>query len=140
MKKKDVVEGDVILIPAGEQFVPAKVLYRSKYFRGVILIGLYNLLVEPQEQVEELPEKISVLLYTGRDPITAGRWPCINNFGLRASEEGHTKRIVGGEVWVEDRCEGVASDEDIKQLPKMLVKGATLVERAAEQLAAGLRS
>jgi hypothetical protein len=53
----------------------------------------------------------------------------VGNLPLRQNEVGVAKRIVAGDVWLEDQNLGRPSDKEIKNLPKMLVLGATVVEK-----------
>ncbi|QIH09545.1 MULTISPECIES: hypothetical protein [unclassified Pseudomonas] len=50
---------------------------------------------------------------------------------LRASQTGLDLRIVAGELWQGDQHLGLASPEQRKDLPEMLVMGAALVEKKA---------
>ncbi len=136
MKGQCVALGDVFLVPVDGGFVPGKVLFVSKVFSGVILVALYKVRVSSASEFRGLPDRFSVLLYTGKDPISRGRWPWIKSCDLLDSERGLSRRIVAGDVWVEDDCVGVASEEDAACAPRMLVLGAKLLEKRASELLA----
>jgi hypothetical protein len=134
MKKKRVQIGDVVLIPAKDNYVPGKVVYVSKYFKNVILLGLYRKLIKGKIMPKTLPGAFFKLVYTSQEPILKGRWEVVGNESPMLSQAGLTKRIVGGEVWIDDECIAPATDADFKSLPKMSVWGAGLVEDEVAEL------
>ena len=136
MKKKAVEIGEIVLIPAGAIYVPAKVLYRSNYYTDHILLGLLKQAVPAQHMPRELSVEIAQQVYTSQEPILKGRWHSVGHQSLLPQQVGLAKRIVGGEVWFEDQCLGPATEVDFKSLPKMQGLGAALVEKRATALLA----
>ena len=134
MSKKSVQVGDVALIPVRNAFVPAKVLFLSLYFKDVILLGIYNKKLSTKEMPRELPDEFVERVYTSQEPILKGRWISVGHEPLRPKQQGLTKRIVAGEIWLEDETLGPASEIDFDSLPRMQVLGAGLVEKKAANI------
>src|SRR5262249_49998523 len=111
-----------------------KVLYLSKYFKDLILLGIYDKKVNNLEAAMELPDKFLEAVYTSQRPILKDRWKRISFESLRPNQEGLGKRIVGGEVWMEDKPLGPASALDWQSMPQMQVLGAALVEKKASKV------
>jgi hypothetical protein len=131
MSKKNVDVGEIILIPVENWFVPAKVLYLSHRYENVILLGIYNIRTPAEECPKTLPADFRVLVYTSQDPVLKKRWICIGHEPLLTGQIGVAKRIVAGEVWLDDQHLGPASEIDRRSLPQMDVLGAALVEKKA---------
>lgn len=133
--KKSISVGEVALIPVGgEEFVPAKVLYISKYYKNVILLALYGKTITGCKMPKDIPVEATMLVYTTQVAIKSERWKSVGVQPLREQEKGQAKRIVGGSVWDEDQEIRIANDDDYTDLPKMLVLGAALVEKKALQI------
>lgn len=137
MKKRDVKTGEIALIPLKDgDFISAKVLYLSAYFKDVILLALFPHKMSAERMPESLPNEPSLLLYTSQLSITKGRWKSVGVQGLRKNEIDKARRIVADEVWLNDEQLRSATDEDLASLPKMSVCGADWVEEDAEEIAA----
>jgi Immunity protein 26 len=131
VRKNYIKLGDIILIPInGEQCAVAKIIYLSKYFKDLILLSVYPLFVKTLTKSMELPPSINneLLIYTGNQKIKKDEWIKIQNVPVNEEEKKLSKRIVGGEVWIEDECIGTATEEDRETLERMGVDGAKLVE------------
>ena len=131
MKKKEVREGEIVMIAAGECYVAAKVLYLSKWFKDLILLGLYKEPLSDLAMPASLSSKFAQMVYTSQEPILKGRWNSVGHEPLLPWQTGLAKRIVGGEVWLGDECLGAASKADFDELPRMQALGAALVEKRA---------
>ena len=100
-KKKNVSVGELALIPIGDDnFIPAKVLYLSRFYKDVVLLGLFALKQTGRDLHEALlPSEPSLTVYTSQVPITKGRWKSTGIVQpLNEREKGKAKRIVGGSV------------------------------------------
>ena len=139
MKRRKISAGDLFLVPVGNGYLPGKVLFASSYFRGVIQVALYRVEIANATDFDALPEEHAALFYTGRDPIVSGCWPWVATLARSERDASMSARIVAGDVWVGDRCLGPASEEDRAALPKMLILGASLVEKMAAALAISCR-
>ena len=131
MRKNYIKSGDIILIPVDEdRCAVAKIIYLSKYFKDVILLRTYPLVVSFSVGTIELPKNLvkELLIYTGNQKIKMEKWKKIDNIPVTEPETKMSKRIVGGDVWIEDECMRTATDQDCKNLERMLVSGARLVE------------
>jgi len=130
--------GDLIAIPSGGRFGIAKVLFCSEYFAQVVLLGLFRRTFEVVESPDIAALKGSMdLYYTGSSPISAGVWPVVGHQTLLLGESSMSRRIVGGDVWDEDRHLGPASEQDLATLPKMLTHGTRLIEKAVQRICDG---
>jgi CBS domain-containing protein len=130
MRKNHIKSGDILLIPVnGERCAVAKIIYVSRHFKNVILLNVYPLVVSVQE-MPELPIDAphDLLIYTAIDKIQKEEWKKIDNIPVTNKENLMSKRIVGGEVWIEDNYIGYATEEDCKTLKQMNVAGTKLAE------------
>ena len=117
-----VTDGVLVSIPCNNYFVVGKVLYISQYFKNVILLKVYR------KQFSETPkydETFAIesfeLFYTGASLIKKEKWVAIGSEAITSDEKQLNKRVVGGDVWLADDCLGTATDNDLKNLPKMKV-------------------
>lgn len=131
MKRHCVSVGEIVLIPVEHEFVPAKVLFLSDYFKDVILLGLYPMRISSLEMPSMLPDKFRHLVYTSQAIILKQRWHSVGIESIRPSEKDLSKRVAGGEVWDEDRHLGRATKDQIQSLPQMRILGAERVEALA---------
>ena len=108
----------------------AKIIYLSKYFKDVILLRTYPLVVSFSVETIELPKDFEkeLLIYTGNQKIKMEKWRKLNNISVTDEEKKMSKRIVGGDVWIEDECMGNATEQDYQILLHMDVDGTKLVE------------
>jgi len=137
MNKKDVRPGDIALVPSGAgKFAVGKVLYLSQCYKNVMLFGIYSKAVTERTMPPKLGDAIGLLVYTSQTAIRQHRWIPVGHEPLRENQQGLAKRIVGGEVWDEDKELRPATREDMQTLPRMQVLGAGLVEKKAQQLIA----
>ena len=124
------------LIPGGGKFGIAKVIYVSKFFRNVILLRLFHKTFATPEQAEAPTATApSDLIYTGKGAIKPGEWIYFGEQPQHPSERDMTRRIVGGDVWVEDEHLGPASEQDRLTLKDMMVSGYIRVSNAVARLA-----
>lgn len=134
MARSRIAEGDLFLVPGGGSTAPAHVEFCSSYFRRVILVKLY-LTLRGAESVPPPPGAEFVLYYTSADSITRGGWERVGHLSVTEEDRALSRRIVGGEVWEEDRCLGPASEEDSAALPQMLTFDFRLIEKAVAEAA-----
>lgn len=128
--------GDIVAIPtqAGAH-VRALVLFRSKHFRNVVLLGT----PPPENDTEEiglsaLVALLQLLVYSSRASIEAGRWPVVARCRLLESLP-LTERIVADNIWLGDRVVREASDYDRRNTPVMRVAGEGAVELVLQEIA-----
>ena len=127
--------GDLIAIPSGAYVGLAKVIYVSSYFRQVVLLKLYRVAFQEQERHFPCAEASANLYYTSSGPIFTGRWTVTGFEPMSECECLLSRRIVASDIWVGDECLGQASEHDLETLPKMLVYGFKLIEKAVARLA-----
>ncbi len=129
MKRVRAKVGDIILVPFDEtSYVVGKVYFVSKWFTNVILVGFSKLVINEVKMPEILPEFFHKQIYTSKACINTPNWHRVGNVPLNSNEEGLSLRQCAGEVWVEDTLLRVASSEDEKNLPELLVHGQLAVE------------
>jgi hypothetical protein len=131
MRKNYIKSGDIILIPVdGDLCAVAKIVYLSKYFKNVVLLNAYPLVASFSERIIKLPADSpnELLVYAGNQKIKTEEWKKLDNIPVTDKEREMSKRIVGGEVWIEDDCIRTATEEDNETLKRMLVSGTESVE------------
>jgi hypothetical protein len=136
MRKNYIKSGDIILIPVdGDRCAVAKIIYLSKRFKDMIFLSTYPLVVNFSEKVIDLPTGSfdELLIYTGNAKIKTEEWKKINNILVTEEEKKMSKRIVAGNIWIEDDYIGAATENDYKTLQQMHVAGAKLVEERMKE-------
>jgi Immunity protein 26 len=134
MIRKRIKAGDIILVPIEDaKCAFAKIIYFSKRYKNVILLNIYCLTVETSEQCEasHILQKQAgkgLLIYTTTHKIKTGEWKVISYEAISDEEKQMSKRIVAGNVWIEDESIGVATEDDYKTLLDMTVAGTKVVE------------
>lgn len=139
---KRVAAGDVVLIPVPNGgFGVTKVLYASRYFKNVILLGVYKLKLFQVKMPEVLPQEFVLPhIYTGNQGIGEGcMWPRVGNVGVTDSENAMSLRVVAGHVYLGDECIRAATREDERTLPFMGVAGQLLVEEQVARVVDSIR-
>ncbi len=128
--------GTIVLIPYESTFAIAKVLYVSKYFKNVALFKVFSKrITDANEYTFRLSDVDDYeLIYAGVDLIKKKKWEIINREPLSDFELLESKRIVAGDIWVEDKCLGSASDKELKEFPKMRVLNFKFVELKISKL------
>jgi hypothetical protein len=137
MARVSAKEGDVFHIPleSGASAI-CRVLYKSQYFKKVILIAVYGLVDAEAEAADQITAPIKGLFYCSSVNIEKGEWHVFHNVPVNAEERLHSKRIVGGSVWIEDQCIGDASP-DSRNLPQMDTHGERILAKKIELLLQG---
>jgi hypothetical protein len=128
MKKVDL--GAVVAIPLSEGgYKLAQVIYASSYFKDVILLAfLPGISKNPELPIDIFNEYVGECIYTGSGIIRKGHWLLLGYAELpKAVPEA--KRIVAGDVWLNDECIGPASETDYLDLPKMRTVGYKIIEK-----------
>lgn len=135
MTKKPAVElGGIYAIPGGGHYAFAKVIYMSEYFKDVLLIRMYAKAFPSIDLPLSLENVPSRGIYTGIDSVKKGAWLFAGSAPVTDADRAFTRRVVGGDVWVEDAHIGPASDEELRALPNMDVYGYRLIEKAVARL------
>jgi hypothetical protein len=129
--------GGLYIVPGSDRFALAKVIFKPKDFRNVILIQLhreaYATFLDVKPALSSIKNDAN-LYYTGDAAIKSGCWKIIGVEAISEAERSLTKRIIGGSVWIEDKCIGPASAEDFFSLKKMDIHPYRLVEKYASRL------
>lgn len=134
-RKSETKLGNVYAIPGGGKFALGKIVFASEYFKDVILIRLFE---KSFLSLTELPSEMDSLssrqMFTGAESIKKGGWKIVGNAPVSDAEKAMSRRIVGGDVWVEDDHLGPASEQDIASLKNMDIYGYRLIEKAVARL------
>jgi hypothetical protein len=129
MKKQKVALGEIILIPISGGFVQAKILFLSKLYKDVMLLGIYAYSSDMKQYAVPVVGDFAATYYASKQAILKGKWSSTGIIEPLSETERHlSKRIVGGTVWVEDQYLGPATLEDEQTLPQMDVYGSDLLE------------
>ena len=131
MKKtplKKVKAGDVLRMPLSKDvFVFAKILYSSRRYLGVMLLGLARGL-----HSSSLPPNLDFtagLFYTAVTCPAYNGWEVVGQVPPSVSETACALRIVAGNVWLGDTHTRPATDKDYASLPQMDVLGCALLQK-----------
>ena len=117
--------GQLVAIPISDRgFALAQVLWLSRRFRNVALIGVFPGLRASASALPEPDRPFASLLYTGSQPISRGIWPVVGLLPLQAGDGPLSLRRVAAHVYLADEAVRVATPEDESQLPEMDVLGA----------------
>lgn len=134
--KVKMTEGAIVTIPLDGGHVICKVLYLSSYFKNTALFKVFTKKLESDEGYENLLASPDFkLFYLGTKLIKNGRWPILGVEPISPAELECNRRIVGGDVWLADECLGSASDDQLKNLPKMKVYNVSYIEQKASKFA-----
>lgn len=131
--------GQIVAIPTGDgRYVAGKLLFLSKRYRNVALIGLSPREVRVDDPAPGLLEvDLEMLLYGSKAAVASGRWPILGSSPLSDWERAQSLRRVAGGVWLADDYVREATPADLEELPEMRVKGDLLVEKAAQAVLDG---
>jgi hypothetical protein len=127
-------EGDIfrIPLPSGASGI-AKVLYVSKRYRNVMLLGVAA--GADISEVAAVEADFSAgLFYTSVEAPAYLGWHCIASTPVSFAESQLSRRIVGGEVWLGDVEIGPASSDDRRKLPRMLALGGGILKKKIYEL------
>jgi hypothetical protein len=125
---KKAKEGDVLRIPLPTGMSAfAKVLYASRRYRNVMLLGVART-TQPSASIPIDLDFSAGLFYTSVVcPFDLG-WEIVTRIPLTQSETLRSVRIVAGDVWVGDAHVRPASDSDLETLPQMSVLACALLQ------------
>ena len=120
----EVEEGDFYAIPLGDgREALCRVLFKSNYFRNVVLLGCCGFNGTGRERSLEGLELIGRPTYTSCNERTTRTWRRVGHIALGPSELDLSLRTSGGIVWKGDSVLGDASEDQMRCLPKMDVFG-----------------
>ncbi|MGY4397008.1 hypothetical protein ACVWZA_002199 [Sphingomonas sp. UYAg733] len=124
--------GSVLAIPTNGGAVLAKVIFASSYFADVVAIKLYpGAIANSGSMVGDTESRPFEVYFTSGSALRSKRWKVLGQVEITDGERKLTKRTAGGEVWIEDKHLGIADDNQLAELPKMLVHGPKLIEKYA---------
>ncbi|HEY0686228.1 MAG TPA: hypothetical protein VGD45_28060 [Steroidobacter sp.] len=130
MSNRRVQPGDLYAIPHGKVFGLAKVIFKLKSYRGVMLIRLYHERgSDPQGLRIPDPTAPGALHYTWSSSSRDGDWIYLGKQAVTAEELAMTKRVWGDEVWIEDTHVGAATEQDKKTLQHFSIYGCELLSQ-----------
>jgi hypothetical protein len=128
LAKQKVQVGDVFLIPLDDRFVVAKVLFLSKRFTKMALMGvdLRNVQTKP-EMPRVLPREFDLKIYSSAQLIETGVWPKVGSDP--SPVEPHVSlRLVADNVYLGDEVIRTATPEDYKTLTQQGIAGRFAAE------------
>jgi len=134
MNEQGMKLGALYAIPGSDVFGLAKVIFISSHYKNLMLIRMFKLRAkQPEEFSAPDINGDSTLYYTGVDSVSRGHWIYLGQQEVSQSERAMSKRISGGEVWIEDVHIGSASETDFQSLKNMDVYGYRLIEKAVNR-------
>jgi hypothetical protein len=129
MSDKSPRVGDIVLIPVRtDTYAVAKVLFLSRRYKGVMLLGVSKTRTVATRTVPDpLPVDYELRIYTGVRLVGPDAWPVVGHDPSPVDPDVSRRRIAGA-VWVGDEWQGAATDEDLRNLPEQGVAGRAAVE------------
>jgi hypothetical protein len=139
--KRRIVAGDLIAVPiASGEYVLCRVLFASRRYRKVILLGCSDVLLTSPNLPAQLPARFDALrIYTASQCISSGRWHWLGSTPATADDDQASLRTIAGSVWLRDEELRQADSQDELELPKMSVAGCGLVELELSEQIGGVR-
>ena len=124
--------GDIVAIPTlnGEQH--ALVLFLSRHFKKVMLLGVVEAADHRFGSIDEVASAVSLLIYTSRESVDAGRWRVVGHTPVPGSAE-FSERIVANTVWRQDLKLRPAPKTEARGIPTMRIAGEGAVEKMLGQ-------
>lgn len=120
--------GDVVRIPLpNDLYGFAKVLYTSRHYRNVMLLGA----ARGAHSTSSFPTGLDFtagLFYTSVSCPVYNSWEFVAQVPPSDSEADCSLRIVAGDVWLGDAHLRPASDADRTTLPQMSVLGCGILQ------------
>jgi hypothetical protein len=127
-------DGDIFGMPLtdGTEAL-CRVLFKSQYFRNVILVGVYGRASghDPISQIRAKKDPL-VQIYASCESLDLGQWRYLGNAPVSDGERQLSKRVVGGEIWLRDEHLGPVGDNS-QSLPQMDVYGDRVLQRKVER-------
>ena len=134
MPKEKVIEGDILLFTLeNNKYSLAKILFASKVFKNVILLGIYGKIIDEKQMPNDLPNSYVDTIYTSSKRITEFGWEKIGNISVSESDKALTERNVGGEIYIEDKFIRIENENDA-HIPYMGVYGFVALERKIKKI------
>ncbi len=129
MAKVKLREGDVLLFSLeANKYIRAKILFASQIFVNVILLGVYETIIDVKEIPKNLPNSYLKTIYTSKKGITKFGWEKIGNIPVSESDKALSERNIGGDIYIEDEFIRVEGEAD-EHIPHMDVYGFLALER-----------
>ncbi len=127
--------GDVIRIPLSDgQIALGKILFISKRYKNVMLVGVYPFRHSPMELPSTWPKEFAGMMYTSTRGVSSGEWDVVNHQTVTVEEHQLSTCIIAGEVWVGDEHIRSATTQDLGNLPEMEQLGIHLFVKKVSAL------
>jgi hypothetical protein len=137
MPKQKVNEGDIVAVPLNDgSEALCRILYRSAYFKKVILLACYGRWSRTSDVVAQTTGPIIGQFYCGCQNIENVTWRYLGNGSVSLAERQQSKRIVGGDVWLADECLGPVTSSTA-DLPHMHTYGERVLVKTIERVLHG---
>jgi hypothetical protein len=129
VKKTRFKRGDVLRRDLdGGAVAVVRVVYVSSYFKQLVLVSLFDG-ANVREPSDVLSQRPVAQFFTGRDSLQEEEgWEQIGSTPPSVTDRASSRRILAGDVWVEDECLGPAEGADLS-LPNMLVYGSRILRK-----------
>jgi hypothetical protein len=131
-----VKHGDVFELPlvSGERAL-CRITYKSRYFRNVVQIAVHGLAGAADPELLSEGKPVAVF-YGSSVCLRDGRWRFVSRTAPRPEDVWLSKRLVGGDVWIEDDHVGPPAPGD-EGLAQMDVYGDKLLAKVVQRVLEG---
>ena len=134
MTRQRVKAGEVFAVPLPDGEVAiCRVLYTSSYFRNVMLIAVHGATADDSHYQQQIANPAVTHFYCSSESFAKGNWRLLASTAVTAEDRATSKRIVAGDVWIEDQHMGPAGVADAG-LPQMDVYGERILSRKLHDL------
>jgi tetratricopeptide (TPR) repeat protein len=114
-----VEEGEVVGIPVGaDAYALAKVVFVSRHWRRLIVIGVSDAVVSGTDALPAGPRKVRRFMNTVDWGLRAGAWRRLGVEPLGEADAKGRTWIDGGQIWSGDQRVRHATPDDYAQLPQ----------------------
>jgi hypothetical protein len=129
VKKTRLKRGDVLRLSFdGGAVAAVRVVYVSSYFKQLVLVALFDG-ANVSDAADVLSKTPLAQFFTGRDSLLPDQgWEQVGSTPPLVTDRASSRRLVAGDVWVEDECLGPADGAD-QNLPNMLVYGSSILRK-----------
>ena len=134
MARRLVRAGDIFSLPlGGNSAALCRVVFTSTYFKQVILISVHGPIDFARAPEMQARDPALVMLYCSSASLSKGDWAWLTSSPTTAEDRAHTRRIVGGSVWLGDEHLGLPQEADL-ELRRMDVHGDRVLVRKVSRV------
>jgi hypothetical protein len=130
----NIANGNIVKIPlSNHEFALGKVIHISHVFKYCVIIGIYGFKYTNQN-ISELPQEYIEIISTSIEAFNKKwKWEIIGNAPISLEDKEKTKRIIAGDIWIEDSLLRKAEEIDYITIRKEIALGISLAQIRIEE-------